>query len=381
MVGRPKTVHRLTTSSGYTIEATANHPVLVEDRWVELGSVRPGDLVGVAARTKTDGGSKVTDAEIDLAALLISEGYTPDVRNGPMRNAHFCNTDPELLASFRAAFQTYFGYPHERATTHAGVTRLRLLRKELLALEPVIGRFGLAAEKVIPARVVNAPLRKVERFLGLYFCADGWADRSGVHFGSKSRDVCVALKRMLLRCGIVSNLQLPDVDPSRHPLHVVDGGQRAGQGVRRSRRSPPDGGQAGEGRPMADGVERRRQRHQDRHPCQLPGRGARASYAGHRSLEAGPRRGHRRVHQGSGAPPAHTRRAALLRTAGGPPHRRSRVGHRGCRRGGRREGVLRLPHGRSRPALRPRRGLPRPQLREEGPGAHQEGAREVRGRV
>jgi len=42
----------------------------------------------------TDGGAKATDAEIDLVALLISEGYTPDVRTGPPRTAHFCNSDP-----------------------------------------------------------------------------------------------------------------------------------------------------------------------------------------------------------------------------------------------------------------------------------------------
>jgi len=36
-----KPVYRLTTSTGYTVEATAEHPFLVEDDWVELGSIRP----------------------------------------------------------------------------------------------------------------------------------------------------------------------------------------------------------------------------------------------------------------------------------------------------------------------------------------------------
>jgi DNA polymerase-3 subunit alpha len=81
-VGR-KPVYRLTTSTGYTIEATAEHPFLVGDEWRPLGSIAPGDLVGVASRTITDGGAKVTTAEVELAALLVSEGYTPDVRRGP----------------------------------------------------------------------------------------------------------------------------------------------------------------------------------------------------------------------------------------------------------------------------------------------------------
>jgi hypothetical protein len=88
----------------------------------------------------------------------------------------------------------------------AGVTRLRLTRRELAELVPALGKLGLAGDKTIPYRIVNASARKVARFLGLYFCAAGWADRSGAHFASKSRAVCVALKRMLLRFGIVSNL-------------------------------------------------------------------------------------------------------------------------------------------------------------------------------
>jgi DNA-directed DNA polymerase III PolC len=201
-----KPVLRLTTSTGYTIEATDNHPFLVDDEWRELSAIRPGDAVAVAGRTMTDGGSNVTQSEVELAALLISEGYTPDLRSGQHRVGHFCNTDPELLDAFRRAFADHFGYEHSRAAVVAGVTRLRLTRAELLSLERVLGCFGLAADKQIPLRYVNAPKPKVERFLGLSFCADGWADRSGVHYGSKSRAVCLALKRMLLRCGIVSNL-------------------------------------------------------------------------------------------------------------------------------------------------------------------------------
>ncbi|HET6951806.1 MAG TPA: DNA polymerase III subunit alpha [Acidimicrobiales bacterium] len=222
-----KPVYRLTTSTGYTIEATDDHPFLIEGEWRPLREITPGDLVGVARRTMTDGGSKVTDAEIDLAALLISEGYTPDLRTGLRRQAHFSNTDPELLDAFRAAFADHFGYAHTRRTMAGTVTQLRLTREELLALEPNLGTLGLAADKDIPFRIVNAPLPRVRRFLGLYFCADGWADRSGVHYGSKSRRVCHGLKRMLLRCGIVANLHSRQIAGygAHWTLSVADKGQ------------------------------------------------------------------------------------------------------------------------------------------------------------
>lgn len=221
-VGR-KPVFRLTTSTGHMIEATSNHPFLVGDEWRELGTIQPGELVAVAGRSRTHGGSSVTDAEIDLSALLISEGFTPDIEVSSS-NPYFCNTDPDLLDAFRLAYSDHFGegFPQRREAAVGGVTRLRLRREELDRLRPILGRLGLSGDKLIPDAIVNAPLVKVERFLGLYFCADGWADRSGMAFGSKSREVCAALKRMLLRLGVVSNLCHRDVPGhGRHWTLVV----------------------------------------------------------------------------------------------------------------------------------------------------------------
>jgi DNA polymerase-3 subunit alpha len=222
-----KSVYRITTRTGHTIEATDEHPFLVEDRWVELRDVRPGDLIGVAARTTSNGGAKLAWHEVELAALLISEGYTPDP-DGPLGNAgHFCNTDWELLDTFRAAYQDQFGREHSRSSLTGSVTQLRLSRAELRTLGPLTGGFGRAGEKTISDRIVNAPRDKIERFIGLYFCADGWADEAGCHFGSKSLDVCRSLKRMLLRFGIVSNLHHRDVPGhGRHwTLSIADKGQ------------------------------------------------------------------------------------------------------------------------------------------------------------
>jgi hypothetical protein len=131
------------------------------------------------------------------------------------------------LATFRRAFHERFGYPHRRRSVAGKVAQLRLTPEELLALVPVLGSLGLAHEKEIPYCLINAPRHQVERFLGLYFCADGWADRSGAHFGSKSKGVCLALKRMLLRCGIVSNLHLRVIrGHSTHwTLSIADKGQ------------------------------------------------------------------------------------------------------------------------------------------------------------
>ena len=378
-VGR-KTVHRLTTSTGYTIEATAHHPFLVEGQWRQLSMIRPGELVGVAARTATDGGSAITMAEVELAALLISEGYLPDP-NGPPRTAHFSNTDPELLQVFRDAYQRHFGTPHTRAYEGGPVTQLRLSRAELVALEPVVGAFGLSGDKVVPLRVVNAPRLKVARFLGLYFCADGWADRSGVHFGSKSKAVCLALKRMLLRFGILSNLHHRSIDG--HGIHWTLSMADKGQAKEFARLVEPHLTRRKAGKvehwltSWGDGASATRHRH----PQLVPRLGADPPSACDGQVEAAARRRHRRLHLVEGAPPGDPRRAAVLGAPRGPADGRPGMGHGRQHRGGRRGRVLRLPDGQPRPPVRRRRGLPRPQLREEGPGADRGRAGEVRRRV
>ena len=63
----------------------------------------------------------------------------------------------------------------------AGVTRLRLSATELVELAAGLGPFGTGRRQGDPRAIrQRAARRKVERFLGLYFCADGWADRAGV---------------------------------------------------------------------------------------------------------------------------------------------------------------------------------------------------------
>jgi DNA-directed DNA polymerase III PolC len=210
-------VYRLTTSTGYTIEATDNHPFLVEDDWTELKNIDPGDLVAVAAHTSTQGGSRTPIHEVELAALLISEGYCPDPDDPARGGGHFTNTDPHLIELFENAYEDFFGVPHRRRSVANGVTQLGLTKPEMRALGSVIGSYGLAGDKTIPDSIVNAPLHEVERFLGLYFCADGWADKSGVHYGTKSLAVAKAVKRMLLRCAVVSNILHRDIpDHGRH---------------------------------------------------------------------------------------------------------------------------------------------------------------------
>jgi DNA-directed DNA polymerase III PolC len=201
-----KPVLRLTTATGHRIEATDNHPFLVDGRWVELGQVRPGDRVAVARRADSEGGGRVTTPEVELAALLLA-GVPAGGRRARPRTARFRTGDAEIVAAYRKAFAARFGYPPSARRARGSLRELHLTRREHASLAPLIGRPGLdPAARRIPSRVINAPRPNLERFLGLWFCAEGWADADGAHLGAPGASVARSLKRMLLRCGVVGEL-------------------------------------------------------------------------------------------------------------------------------------------------------------------------------
>ena len=123
--------------------------------------------------------------------------------------------------------------------------------------------------------------------------------------------------------------------------------------------------------------------HRDPHAGSSPTSSAR-SHASQRHEPRGSLRHRRRIAR---SPPGsmhsvEPRRPALLRAPRGPAHRRPRCGTPSCpssRPASASASTSRWPT--SAPPVRRRRGLPRPQLRQEEPRAHREGAGDVRRRV
>ena len=202
-----KPVFRLTTASGHTIEATSNHPLLVGDRWTELGQIAPGDLVAVASRTRTHGG-------IQDHRLRDRPRCTADLRG--LHSGPRCWRRSAVLLQYRSGADRHVPSrlpgpircrvgdgPHgRRGRGHAHPAPTGRGQRA-----PIHSRHvGALGRQVHPRCVVNAPSNKVARFVARYFCADGWAEGRGLAFGSKSRPVCDQLKRMLLRFGVVSTL-------------------------------------------------------------------------------------------------------------------------------------------------------------------------------
>jgi DNA-directed DNA polymerase III PolC len=128
-----KPVYRLTTSTGYSIEATGNHPFLVDDAWCRLDAIQPGDLVGVAARTRTNGAA-LEPGDVELAARTAAEG-------GDDIPAAVVNATEHDVSAFLATYFSHAGQVDEREarlpSRHLGVRR---------ALKDMLLRVGVLGE-------------------------------------------------------------------------------------------------------------------------------------------------------------------------------------------------------------------------------------------
>jgi replicative DNA helicase len=209
-----KPVLQLTTSSGKTVRATANHPFLTFDGFRPLGELMPGDRIAVPRHVP--GPDRMTvweDEKVTLLAHLIGDGSF--VRRQPLRYASI--DEANLRAVTTAAL--HFGvvavrdeYPAARCTT----LRLRApfplthgRRNPIAAWLDELGLFGLRShEKFVPAPVFCLPKKQISLFLRHLWATDGsvTVNKNGrggrIYYASTSRQLVDDVSRLLLRFGI-----------------------------------------------------------------------------------------------------------------------------------------------------------------------------------
>src|SRR4051794_27438426 len=216
--GRKPVLH-MTTASGKTIRATANHPFLTFDGFRPLGELAPGDRIGVPRHVPAPDRMTVWDDEkVTLLAHLIGDGSF--VKRQPLRYASI--DEANLRAVTTAAL--HFGvvavrdeYPAARCTT----LRLRAPfplthgeRNPLAAWLDDLGLFGLRShEKFVPAPVFCLPKKQISMFLRHLWATDGsvTVNKNGrggrVYYASTSRQLVDDVSRLLLRFGISSRIR------------------------------------------------------------------------------------------------------------------------------------------------------------------------------
>ena len=209
-----KQVFQLTTASGKTVRATANHPFLTYDGFRPLGELVPGDRIAVPRHVPApDRMSVWEDEKVTLLAHLIGDGSF--VKRQPLRYASI--DEANLRAVTTAAL--HFGvvavrdeYPAARCTT----LRLRApfplthgKRNPIAAWLDELGLFGLRShEKFVPEPVFCLPKKQISLFLRHLWATDGsvTVNKNGrggrVYYASTSRTLVDDISRLLLRFGI-----------------------------------------------------------------------------------------------------------------------------------------------------------------------------------
>jgi replicative DNA helicase len=226
-----KQVLQLTTASGKTVRATANHPFLTYDGFRPLAELAPGDRIAVPRHVPAPDRMTVwEDEQVILLGHLIGDGSF--VERQPLRYASI--DEANLRAVTTAAL--HFGviairdeYAAARCTTlrlpalGAGVPgsggdgKSRLThgkRNPIAAWLDELGLFGLRShEKFVPEPVFCLPKKQIALFLRHLWATDGsvTVNKNGrggrVHYASTSRALVDDIARLLLRFGISTRIR------------------------------------------------------------------------------------------------------------------------------------------------------------------------------
>ncbi|WP_371327531.1 replicative DNA helicase [Kytococcus sp. HMSC28H12] len=214
-----KPVFRLTTTSGKTLRATANHPFRTYRGWTALEELRPGDRLAVPRHVPApEQCTPWTAAEVVMLAHLIGDGSF--VRRQPIR---YASVDEANLAAVTEAAQ-HFGITAVRDDHEAArCTSLRLpapyrlthgKRNPIAAWLDEMSLFGARShEKFVPEGVYSLPKEQISLFLRHLWATDGsvTVTRGGrggrVYYASTSRELVDGVSRLLLRFGISSRIR------------------------------------------------------------------------------------------------------------------------------------------------------------------------------
>src|SRR3712207_1394010 len=170
---------QLTTSSGKTVRATANHPFLTYDGFRPLGELAPGDRIAVPRHVPAPDRMTVwEDEKVVLLAHLIGDGSF--VKRQPLR---YASIDEENLRAVTTA-ALHFGVVavrDEYAAARCSTLRLRSpfplthgRRNPIAAWLDELGLFGLRShEKFVPEPVFSLPKKQIALFLRHLWATDG----------------------------------------------------------------------------------------------------------------------------------------------------------------------------------------------------------------
>ncbi len=232
-------VHRLTTRTGRSITATANHKLMTIDGWRRLDELSPGTRIALPRAVPAGTARSMSDAELALLGHLIGDGCAL-----PTHAVQYTTREYDLADIVCGLASEVFGdevaprIQRERSwfQVHLASTR-RHTHHVHSAVADWLAGLGLwgkrAHEKAVPERVFQQDVSGIRVFLRHLWATDGCATMRGsstvypaVYYSTSSEQLARDVQSLLLRLSIVALLKrLPQPQKGRDQFHVVVSGR------------------------------------------------------------------------------------------------------------------------------------------------------------
>ncbi len=215
-----KPVFQLTTRTGRTLTATANHPLLTAQGWKRVDELGAGDIIASALRLPEHGQEQPERADLcRLLGYLVGDGTYQ-----AHRAVGFCGSDSASMEDARAIVAGRFPSVTWREKKAAGEYqegdwvclyengRGRPFGNPLREWLREIGILGQKdCSKHVPSWVWEAGAVGAREFLAGYLSSDGCVKKTAgrgwfVHFDTVSRRLASDVQMLLLRLGILSTI-------------------------------------------------------------------------------------------------------------------------------------------------------------------------------
>ncbi len=220
-----KETFRLTTKSGYEIEATRDHKILTTNGWKEMGELTIDNSILVQGGEGRFNSDKKLNIETEckyekewsmelgqVLGWIIGDGWLRKGKNCRVGFV-FGKNDFDILAYLKPNIDKLYGKKVREILRNRGTMHLSYHSKDFVAFFEKLGVKPVKAdEKEVPSSLFTAPKEAVTGFLQALFTADGTVAANNkkntnyIRLTSKSRKLLKGVQLLLLNLGIKSRI-------------------------------------------------------------------------------------------------------------------------------------------------------------------------------
>lgn len=210
----PEQIIKITSSFGYTIEGTKDHPIRIIDcngdlAWKELGKIDKSDILAISrdSNYEFNGNYKIDkDVSYVLGALIGDGCFSEHCRT----NIGFTNADKDIVNEVKAhsakLWQTaYFSELKSKDISFSINFRSRSNLHDCLNYYGI--KQSLSVDKEIPLSILQANKDSLSAFLSGLFDTDGGMTSRGIEYSTVSKRLAKQVHISLLIFGIISKLR------------------------------------------------------------------------------------------------------------------------------------------------------------------------------